>query len=140
MDNAVSWIKENGLTVTNEHDDLVLLCIIRSNQLTFNGMGTDIYHISSYQYPTFAFIEETYDIVLMEHARDVRREFIDEIIPHWIVYYREDGTSVRGLKEQDMLNIINKCDHIYNKVECIQMYDELQADYDAYMTKYYTQK
>lgn len=130
---AVEWIREYGENIVAEEEDnygtpIVLTIIYYDNKAYYamDEIPANMNLISINKYPTFAFSDEAYRMLIEEHIKElVEYDNQTEVIPYWITYYREDGSIIRGFTEQDFMNLP---DYIKYNNEIIEQFKAFQKN------------
>ena len=114
---AHQWIIANGKEVIEEQEDnydtpIVLTIIEFENGFEccsdyyYDGM-TKIHMIAGNRYPTYAFSEKGYDMLLNEHKLLCRGDWCSEIVIDWI-YFIQDGIIIkRGCSKEHILELVD---------------------------------
>jgi hypothetical protein len=124
MREAQKWILENGKLITEEEEydygrPVVLTIIPFDNKGNYDmdEIPTNMHLIATKKYMTYAFSEDDYNMLLNEHIYLINYDWIDEIIPKWLRYIKDDGSIVYGCTPKDFEKILNSFSYLDDDVE-----------------------
>lgn len=113
---AEQWILENGKLIVYEQEEnynrpVVLTIIYFDNQGNYatSEDPSYIYNIAAKKYPTYAFSQEGYKMLIKEHEKAISYNDVDvqDYVPYWIKYIKDDGSIMIGITMNDLLKIHN---------------------------------
>ena len=127
---AEKWIKKNGHDIVEFEEDnygtpIVLTIIHPEKNRDIEDDPASIFHIAGRRYPTFAFSEKGYQMLLYEHLDLYCSDWCSEIIPKWIYWIKKDGGTIRGCFREHILNIHSRISYTRNNEQ--RKLQELEA-------------
>lgn len=100
LDAAYEWVIKNGKEVVDEHEDNydrpIVLTIIETDPNDTSGHISDMFLVSANQYPTFAFSDKAYNMLLDEHLAIFQGDWCREPVNNWIYFVSNNGLVTRG--------------------------------------------
>lgn len=127
---AHQWVIANGQEIVDTQEDdygkPIVLTIIEKEPGWYWGEETKMHMLASDQYPTYAFSEEGYNMLLNEHKLLCERDWCDEIVIDWI-YFIKDGIIKRGCPKQHILELVELYEEEYQdeiRQEALDKYEK----------------
>ena len=119
-ESALDFVLNYGKDIVDEEQDNygtpIVLTIIPFNNEGVHYQGespTQMNLICTNEYPTFAFSEDGYQMLIREHKDALRHDCQNRVNPYW--FNRYDGKNfVRGVSEEEFIDIQNTITYIYN--------------------------
>lgn len=118
--NAEKWILENGKDIVESEESNygkpIVLTIIYYNNIGYYGEGEEpsqMNLISTNKYPTYAFTEQGYQMLIREHKSAISYNWHTDIIPHWFNYYN-GKTLMKGITLEEFMDILNEFEYLAN--------------------------
>lgn len=119
---AEDWTIKNGHDIVESEEDnygkpIILTIIHQKNDqidLDFCHEQTNSNLISANCYPSFAFSEKGYLMLLDEHKDIVTSDWCHEVIPNWIYWIQQDGIIFRGYTEEYFLKLHKRITYVHD--------------------------